>query len=132
MTPISVETDLDITEAEAAVRDGLAQHGFGVLTEIDIATTFKAKLDIDRAPLKILGACNPHLARQALDVDPDAALVLPCNVVLETTTNGTTITAADPHDIITNPALKELADDAANKLRAVLHTIPAAKDLATA
>ena len=79
--------------------------------------------------MKILGACNPHLAHQALDVDPDAALVLPCNVVLETTTNGTTITAADPHDIITNPALKDLADDAANKLRAALHTIPATTGL---
>lgn len=129
MTPMTIHTDLDIVEAEAAVRDGLAAHGFGVLTEIDIAATFKAKLDVDRTPLKILGACNPHLAHQALDVDPDAALVLPCNVVLETTTNGTTITAADPHDIITNPALKDLADDAANKLRAALHTIPATTGL---
>ena len=129
MTPMTIHTDLDIVEAEAAVRDGLAAHGFGGLTEIDIAATFKAKLDVDRTPLKILGACNPHLAHQALDVDPDAALVLPCNVVLETTTNGTTITAADPHDIITNPALKDLADDAANKLRAALHTIPATTGL---
>ena len=129
MTPMTIHTDLDIVEAEAAVRDGLAAHGFGVRTEIDIAATFKAKLDVDRTPLKILGACNPHLAHQALDVDPDAALVLPCNVVLETTTNGTTITAADPHDIITNPALKDLADDAANKLRAALHTIPATTGL---
>lgn len=128
MTPITIHTDLDIVEAEAAVRDGLATHGFGVLTEIDVAATFKAKLDIDRTPLKILGACNPHLAHQALEVDPDAALVLPCNVVLEATTNGTTVTAADPHDIITNPALHALADDAAHKLRTALHSIPTATD----
>lgn len=121
MTPITVHSQFDIVEAEAAVRDALAQHGFGVLTEIDVAATFKAKLDIDRAPLKILGACNPHLAHQALSVDPDAALVLPCNVVLEATTDGTTIRAADPHDIITNPALRELADDATDKLRAALY-----------
>jgi len=73
MTPITTNTNLDITEAEDALRDSLAQHGFGVLTEIDIAATFKAKLGMDRAPLEILGACNPHLDHQALTVDPDDA-----------------------------------------------------------
>lgn len=124
MTPITAHTHLDITETEAAVRDLLAQQGFGVLTEIDIAATFKAKLGIDRPPLKILGACNPQLAYQALEADPDAALVLPCNVVLEATEHGTTVTAADPHDIITNTALKPLADDAADKLRAAIDNLP--------
>ncbi len=128
MSPITIHTDLDIVETEAAVRDGLAAHGFGVLTEIDIAATFRAKLDIDRAPLKILGACNPYLAHRALDLDPDAALVLPCNVVLEATSDGTIVSAADPHDIITNPALSDLADDAANNLRAALDSIPATTD----
>lgn len=131
MTPIRIHTELGIVEAEAAARDGLTAHGFGVLTEIDVAATFKAKLAIDRPPLKILGACNPHLAHRALDVDPDAALVLPCNVVLETTSEGTTVTAADPHDILPNPALKELADDAANRLRAALDSIPTTTDRRT-
>lgn len=123
MPAITAHTNNSITETEAAVRDALAEHGFGVLTEIDIAATFKAKLDIDRPPLKILGACNPHLAHQALETDPDAALVLPCNVVLEATDHGTAISAADPHDIITNPGLSALADDAADKLRAALKAV---------
>lgn len=126
MTPIIIHTRLGIVEAEAAVRDGLTANGFGILTEIDVAATFKAKLDIDRVPLKILGACNPHLAHQALELDPGAALVLPCNVVLETTSEGTTVTAANPHDILTNLALKDLADDAANKLRSALDSVPTA------
>ena len=123
MPAITAHSRRDITETEAAVRDALAEQGFGVLTEIDIAATFKAKLDIDRPPLKILGACNPHLAHQALEADPGAALVLPCNVVLEATEHGTAISAADPHDIITNPALSALADNAADKLRAALATV---------
>jgi uncharacterized protein (DUF302 family) len=123
MTPITTTTDLDMAQAEAAVRDALAQEGFGVLTEIDVAATFKAKLGIDRTPLKILGACNPHLAHQAIEADPDAALLLPCNVVLQATDHGTAISAADPHDVITNPALAELADEAATRLRAALDSL---------
>ncbi|MEO6570995.1 MAG: DUF302 domain-containing protein [Ilumatobacteraceae bacterium] len=123
MTPITTVVDLDIAEAEALVRESLAQNGFGVLTEIDVAAIFKTKLGIDRSPLKILGACNPDLAHQALSVDPDTALVLPCNVVLEATEHGTTISAADPHDIITNPDLFDLADDAAAKLRSAIDNL---------
>lgn len=124
MDAFTTTTSLDLAAAETAVRDALADHGFGVLTEIDIAATLKAKLDIDRPPLKILGACNPQLAHKALTVDPAAALVLPCNVVLETTDAGTKISAADPHNIITNPALTELADEAAGGLSAAIATIP--------
>ncbi len=128
MPAITAHSPHGITETEAAVRAALAEQGFGVLTEIDIAATFKAKLNIDRSPLKILGACNPHLAHQALDTDPGAALVLPCNVVLEATDHGTAISAADPHDIITNPALGQLADDAADKLRAALDSVSSAAE----
>ena len=123
MPAITAHSRHDIGETEAALRAALAEQGFGVLTEIDIAATFKAKLDIDRPALKILGACNPHLAHQALEADPDAALVLPCNVVLEATEYGTAVSAADPRDIITNPALSALADNAADKLRAALETV---------
>jgi len=123
MSEFTTTTHLDMDEAEGAIRSALADQGFGILTEIDVAATLKAKLDVDRTPLKILGACNPHLAHQALTLDPDAALVLPCNVVLEATSSGTTITAADPHDIMTNPELRHLADEAAAKLRAAIDAI---------
>ncbi len=123
MNPITITTELGFAEAEAAVITALSEQGFGILTEIDITATLKKKLDVDVPPLKILGACNPNLAYQALQADPDAALVLPCNVVLETVDAGTSIRAADPHDIISTPELKELADEAAEKLTAALNSL---------
>ncbi len=120
MRAIETVTDLSPAEAEAIVRDALAAQGFGVLTEIDVAATLKAKLDVDRAPLKILGACNPTLAHQALQIDPSASLVLPCNVVVEATDLGTRVAAVDPRDLMDDPRLRELTDEAAHRLRAVV------------
>jgi uncharacterized protein (DUF302 family) len=120
MRAIETVTDLSPAEAEATVRDALAAQGFGVLTEIDVAATLKAKLDVDRAPLKILGACNPTLAHQVLQIDPSASLVLPCNVVVEATDLGTRVAAVDPHDLMDDPRLRELTDEAARRLRAVV------------
>jgi uncharacterized protein (DUF302 family) len=123
MRAIETVTDLSAAQAEAAVREALAVQGFGVLTEIDVAATLKAKLDVDRAPLKILGACNPALAHQALQIDPAVSLVLPCNVVIEATDSGTRIAAVDPHDLMDDPRFGDLADDAARRLRAVVSTV---------
>lgn len=123
MHAIETTTDLSPTDAEAAVRDALATQGFGVLTEIDVAATLKAKLDVDRPPLKILGACNPTLAHQALQIDPSASLVLPCNVVIEATDTGTRVAAVDPHDIMDDPRFTVLTDDAAQRLRAVINAV---------
>jgi uncharacterized protein (DUF302 family) len=120
---IETVTDLSLAQAEAAVREALAVQGFGVLTEIDVAAALKAKLDVDRAPLKILGACNPALAHQALQIDPAVSLVLPCNVVIEATDSGTRIAAVDPHDLMDDPRFGDLADDAARRLRAVVSTV---------
>jgi uncharacterized protein (DUF302 family) len=78
------------------VRDALAAEGFGVLTEIDDAAVFKAKLGLDRPPLKILGACDPEFAHRVLEIDSSASLLLPCNVVLEPTDGGTKVTIAVP------------------------------------
>jgi uncharacterized protein (DUF302 family) len=123
MHAIETTTDLSPTDAEAAVRDALAAQGFGVLTEIDVAATLKEKLDVDRSALKILGACNPALAHQALQIDPSVSLVLPCNVVIEATDNGTKVAAVDPHDLMDDPRFTALTDEAAQRLRAVITAV---------
>lgn len=112
-----------IDVAERAVRAALADEGFGVLTEIDVAATLRAKLGVDRAPLKILGACNPQLADRALSLDPSVALLLPCNVVLETVPGGTRIAAADPHELLAGAELKGIADDAADRLQRAIGSL---------
>ncbi len=124
MQAIEATVQSSIDDAEVAVRKALGDHGFGVLTEIDVAHTLKDKIGVDHVPMKILGACNPVLAHKALEADPDAALVMPCNVVLKEVEPGkTTIRAADPHSIISGEGLEELADDAASKLTEALNNL---------
>ncbi len=126
MHAIETTVDLPSDQAETAVRGALAEQGFGVLTEIDIAATIKAKLGVDRPALKILGACNPTFAHEALTLDPSAALVLPCNVVLEPDgSGGTRISVVDPRDLISDPRLTDLAGAAAAQLTAALDSLSA-------
>lgn len=119
-----IEQPMD--RAEHAVREALAAQGFGVLTEIDVTATLKAKLGIDSPPLKILGSCNPDLAHQALGIDPSAALVLPCNVVLRGDGARTEISIADPRTLMEGPELAELAADALVRLTAALESLGSA------
>lgn len=123
MHALETTIDLPFDQAETAVRETLAEHGFGVLTEIDVAVTLKEKLGVDRPPLKILGACNPQLAHQALQLDPSVSLVLPCNVVIEPAGGGTRVAIVDPRELMRAPAFRDLADDAARRLRAALDTL---------
>ena len=105
----------DPATAEAAIREALADRGFGVLTEIDVAATMKAKLDLDIPPYRILGACNPHLASNALELEPDVGLLLPCNVVVYADGDDTVVAALDPEtmvDVTENADLAGVAREA--------------------
>ena len=123
MKAIEVTIDRPLAEVEPAVRAALKDQGFGVLTEIDVAATLKDKLGVDRAALKILGACNPGFAHRALTIDPSVSLLLPCNVVLETVNGGTHVAIADPRDLMPGEQFAELAAEAAGHLAAVVDAL---------
>jgi uncharacterized protein (DUF302 family) len=105
------------------VRDELKAEGFGVLTEIDIATTLRDKLGEEIEEYVVLGACNPPLAHKALTADRSIGLLLPCNVVVRAGDGDTIVEALDPQIMVglsDNPDLKAVADDAAARLERVL------------
>ncbi|HSI88589.1 MAG TPA: DUF302 domain-containing protein, partial [Pyrinomonadaceae bacterium] len=93
---ISRKVELGFEEAVSRVTETLKEEGFGVLTEIDLKAKFKEKLDKDFGEYKILGACNPGFAFEALETDIDLGLLLPCNVVVYEKDGNTTVAAIDP------------------------------------
>ena len=108
-------------------RDALQAEGFGVITEIDVQKILKAKIDVDFRPYLILGACNPTMAHQALEIEEKVGTMLPCNVVVQERPDGTVeIAAIDPvasMQAIGNPALIAKAAEVAAKLRSALNRI---------
>ncbi len=124
----TITTQLSFEEAVERTKTALADQGFGVLTEIDVQATLKKKLDQDMEPYLILGACNPQLASQALAVEPDIGLLLPCNVVVRREGDNTVVQALDPQVMVTVPGRPELqgvADEAAKRLSAALEAVAA-------
>jgi len=85
-----------IDDIAARTRKALANHGFGILTEIDVKATMKKKLDVEMSAYRILGACNPKMAHQAIGIEPRVGAMLPCNVILREVEGGVEISAIDP------------------------------------
>ncbi|MGY8780478.1 MAG: DUF302 domain-containing protein [Fidelibacterota bacterium] len=118
---------MGMEEAEGKVRATLQSQGFGVLTEIDVKTTFKEKLNIDFKPYKILGACNPNIAYKALTEEPEIGLLLPCNIVIWENEDGSvTVLAIDARKMLSvtgRDDLEELSDQVNSSLRAAIDAI---------
>ena len=115
-------------ETVEAVREALGEQGFGVLTEIDIRATLKKKLDVDVPAQVILGACRPPLAHAALQAEPSIGLLLPCNVVVRETEDGTVVEAVDPQTMVAmtdNGDLQPVADEAKERLEKALASLSA-------
>jgi uncharacterized protein (DUF302 family) len=116
--------------AVAAVKEALKSEGFGVLTEIDVKATLKAKLDVDFRAYRILGACNPPFAHKALELEDKIGLMLPCNVIVQEITEGEVeIAAIDPlasMQAVENRALGELGAEVREKLARVIDSAGAA------
>jgi len=118
-----------IEAAESAITSALMDKGFGILTRIDVAATLKKKIDVDRAPYVILGACNPKLANQALNMEAELGLMLPCNVIIYQNEAGQTVVSIiDPKamvGMIDNPELECLISEARPLLQQALQNIQA-------
>ncbi|WP_424000918.1 DUF302 domain-containing protein [Haloarcula salina] len=131
MAPYTIRYRVDgaFDEVVAAVQDELAEEGFGVLCDIDVQATLKEKLGEEFRKYRILGACNPSLAHQAMTEEIEIGALLPCNVVVFETDDHVGVSAVDPSVMLSvteNPELDPLADDVGDRLESVLQRLPGA------
>ncbi len=120
-----IETS-DLEEVDRRTRAALASHGFGVLTEIDVQATMKKKIDVDMDGYRILGACNPQMAYQAINMEPRVGVMLPCNVILRQVEGGIEVSAIDPvasMQGIDNDQLQAVAGQVRDMMSAVVEEI---------
>jgi len=125
---LAIDLDRDFDDVVQATRAALADEGFGVLTEIDVQATMKAKLDVDRDEYLILGACNPPLAHQALEAEPELGVLLPCNVVVYRTGGRTRVSAVAAEQMlgmVGNEQLGPVATEVAQRMQRVLDAVAA-------
>jgi len=125
--------DASFDDALARTRNALADEGFGVVSEIDVQATLHAKLDVEREPYTILGACNPQLAHQALAAEPQLGALLPCNVtvfVLDGQTYVSSVSADQMLGMVGNPSLAPIAREVGARLNRVLGHIAAGPRIA--
>lgn len=130
MYSFSIRVNAELELVEEKIVAALSDEGFGVLTEIDVQATLKKKLGLEKRPYKILGACNPHLANQAIEAEPEIGVLLPCNVILRQDENGQNIvTFMDPEAVLTlvdRDDVAELAKEVRARLKRVAGTVEAA------
>ncbi len=118
--------DATFNDIDARTRKALTDHGFGVLTEIDVKMTMKKKLDVEMLAYRILGACNPKMAHQAIEIEPRVGAMLPCNVILREVEGGVEVSAVDPvasMQAIDNAELTAVAGEVRDLLAKALEAI---------
>jgi uncharacterized protein (DUF302 family) len=126
---LSAPTELPFAEALTRAREELAREGFGVLCEIDVQATLEQKLNVEREPYVILGACNPPLAHRALEAEPELGVLLPCNVIIYQEQGQTHVAAVDAEQmlsIVGNDELAATAGEVRRRLAAVVDRVAGA------
>ena len=130
MYGFSITLDTAFDKTVSNVTEALKKEGFGVLTDIDVKATLKAKINVDRKPYRILGACNPPLAHRAIGADPDIGLLLPCNVVVREEEDGKVwVGFMDPDAVlklVDHPDVHALAKEVKASLERVRDSLKAA------
>lgn len=123
MYSFSTQLQGKVEEIEQQLITALKEEGFGILTEIDVQATLKEKLGIEKRPYKILGACNPPLANQAIEADPDIGLLLPCNVVIREEEDGSICVAFMDPSAVLNLVERDNVDALASEVRSRLFRV---------